>query len=71
MTLSEYNRLVDYWEQEPPTQLLVAGFVGYKPPVPDGEQPNWQNESVEDLIHRWSGAGPALLVLKGTPDALR
>jgi hypothetical protein len=30
MYLTDVWALFDYWQQEPPTHVLVAGFVGYE-----------------------------------------
>jgi hypothetical protein len=32
MTLPRLYALNRYWEQSPPMHLLLAGYVGYKPP---------------------------------------
>jgi hypothetical protein len=38
MTLPEYHRLCRYWHQHPPMHLMVAGYLGIKPPAPRYEK---------------------------------
>jgi hypothetical protein len=33
MTLPEYYRLCRYWRSHPPLHLMVAGYLGIKPPA--------------------------------------
>jgi len=32
ITMRDYYALVDYWRRHPPADLLVAAYVGYRPP---------------------------------------
>lgn len=35
LTLPRYNSLQRFWQKHPPTQILLAGYVGYKAPTLD------------------------------------
>jgi hypothetical protein len=32
MTLPAYERLCRFWRDNPPTRLLIAAYIGFKPP---------------------------------------
>jgi hypothetical protein len=70
-TMSQYNRLVEYWERHPPTHLLLgalldglsAGASGSptppestRHPADDPDIPSYKNESIESLMARWRRA---------------
>lgn len=72
LTMSDYNMLVDYAVENPPTHLSVANFMyGKRKPRPRMGKPsskkkmragptaplNWTNESFEAMFSRWNGAG--------------
>lgn len=49
MTWPDYCDLCAYWKKTPPTHILVAGFIGYKPkgePVKDANQ----DLAIEELM---------------------
>lgn len=55
MTLPRYNTMQRFWKKWPPMQILLAHYVGYKPPVPaeeveDSEGDELDEESMNQLV---------------------
>lgn len=50
MTLPRLYALNKYWEIHPPSHILVAAYMGYKP---QGQSKG----SIDDLIAEFAGAG--------------
>jgi hypothetical protein len=62
MTLTDYNRLVRYWNRHPPTHLLVAALFSSADSDSSAHsngrsvnRPTFENESFESLMSRWAG----------------
>ena len=57
LTLPRYYALADYWQEHPPTHLLVAAFMGYeatpKKPACGPDNPG----SLADLISSFQAIG--------------
>jgi len=54
VTMADYNMLVDYWAQYPPTHILVGSYLGViKERTPEL---TWETESIESLFSRWNEA---------------
>jgi len=51
MTLSKFNRLVNYWKKAPPSHLILAAANGIK----IGEDKPWEDGSPEALMAAWAG----------------
>jgi hypothetical protein len=65
MTLPRLYALRRYWTRHPPVHLLVAAFVGYKPPEPELEpEPEWEERDDVDP-HSHAGMLPFLRALTG------
>lgn len=66
MTLERYNALQRFWSKWPPTQILLAHYVGYKTAAKE-EQPAASGEelSAEDMAALQEMFGPLPMRTKG------
>lgn len=58
LTLPRLIALTVYWEVHPPTHLLLAGFVGFKP-----KEPEKSSGSMLDFIRDIGGLQPGTVVI--------
>jgi len=60
MTLSDVNRLLNYWQDFPPLRDLVAAFIGFQPPSA-APKPEYLNaEEFRRLMQQTGGKIPGL-----------
>ncbi len=62
VTLSQFNRLVEYWSKHPPVHLLLATLLA--PPEAQKRRParviRYDRNTIEELFSAWRAVGGAV-----------
>lgn len=67
LTLPRYNSLQRFWMKHPPTQILIAGYVGYKAPAERTAKPKLQADETDDIADLDDDSAQALFGMFGMP----
>lgn len=67
LTLPRYNALQRFWMKHPPTPILMAGYVGYKPPGERSPTPTLKQDETDDIAELDDDSAQALFGMFGMP----